>query len=190
MKYCISSSNATTSVLILVFILNSTSYAFTATYRIDTKSFALRTNKKLRLFSSRVKVNYNIHADRNVEASPGQSQNFYVPLPGANVPGAVRSSSSDVVEDPLNVLYNDMYYANGSGSTSSEQILKNSSGQKEQLGEFSFGSLQEVVMPVLTTSLLITANTVGAGTMILPEVAAGPGFGPTCAMFGCKFFNL
>lgn len=43
--------------------------------------------------------------------------------------------------------------------------------------------IEEVMMPIISTSLLITANTVGAGTMILPNVAAGPGFAAMVAAF-------
>lgn len=37
--------------------------------------------------------------------------------------------------------------------------------------------LRDSVFPVLSTSFLITANTVGASCLVLPELAAGPGFG-------------
>ena len=41
-------------------------------------------------------------------------------------------------------------------------------------------------MPVITASFMITANTVGAGTMVLPSVAEEPGFLPTCGIFAGK----
>eukprot|EP00816_Leptocylindrus_hargravesii_P004405 CAMPEP_0196814974 /NCGR_PEP_ID=MMETSP1362-20130617/47147_1 /TAXON_ID=163516 /ORGANISM="Leptocylindrus danicus, Strain CCMP1856" /LENGTH=518 /DNA_ID=CAMNT_0042191785 /DNA_START=118 /DNA_END=1674 /DNA_ORIENTATION=+ len=51
--------------------------------------------------------------------------------------------------------------------------------------------MEDVVMPIISTSLLITANTVGAGTMILPDVAAGPGFAAMVAAFvGVWVMNL
>lgn len=46
-----------------------------------------------------------------------------------------------------------------------------------------YGVMEDIILPVFSSSLLITANTVGAGTMILPEVAAGPGFVPTSEAF-------
>ena len=39
--------------------------------------------------------------------------------------------------------------------------------------------IEDWAMPVLSTSFLITANTVGASCLVLPELAAGPGFGAT-----------
>lgn len=42
-------------------------------------------------------------------------------------------------------------------------------------------------MPVLSASLLITGNTVGAGCLILPELAAGPGLGPSIGIMTVAF---
>ena len=39
--------------------------------------------------------------------------------------------------------------------------------------------IEDWAMPVLSTSFLITANTVGASCLVLPELAAGPGFAAT-----------
>eukprot|EP00980_Cylindrotheca_fusiformis_P003499 scaffold781_cov132-Cylindrotheca_fusiformis.AAC.18 len=44
-------------------------------------------------------------------------------------------------------------------------------------------SLQDFCMPVLWTSLLITSNTVGAGMLVLPELAEGPGMGLSLGLF-------
>lgn len=41
---------------------------------------------------------------------------------------------------------------------------------------------QDWMLPVLSTSFLITANTVGATCLVIPDLAAGPGFGTTCAL--------
>jgi len=43
----------------------------------------------------------------------------------------------------------------------------------------NINAMKEWALPVLSTSLLITANTVGASCLVLPELAAGPGFLPT-----------
>jgi tyrosine-specific transport protein len=51
--------------------------------------------------------------------------------------------------------------------------------------------LQSFVLPVLSTSLLITSNTVGATMLVLPELAAGPGMGVSSAIFvGAYIMNL
>ena len=41
----------------------------------------------------------------------------------------------------------------------------------------------ESVGPVVSAALLITANTVGAGCLVLPELAVEPGLGPTTLLF-------
>jgi tyrosine-specific transport protein len=47
------------------------------------------------------------------------------------------------------------------------------------------------VLPVLSTALLITGNTVGAGMLVLPELAAGPGMGLSTSIFvGAFLINL
>ena len=43
------------------------------------------------------------------------------------------------------------------------------------------------VIPVLSASLLITGNTVGAGMLVLPELAAGPGMAVATSIFGLAF---
>lgn len=42
--------------------------------------------------------------------------------------------------------------------------------------------LKDWMLPVLSTSFLITANTVGATCLVIPDLAAGPGFAPTCGL--------
>ena len=42
------------------------------------------------------------------------------------------------------------------------------------------------LMDILSAALLITGNTVGAGTMVLPEIAAGPGLGMSTALLAGK----
>jgi tyrosine-specific transport protein len=46
---------------------------------------------------------------------------------------------------------------------------------------------ESTVFPVLSTSLLITGNTVGAGMLVLPELAAGPGIAIATSIFGAAF---
>ena len=43
------------------------------------------------------------------------------------------------------------------------------------------------LMDIVSASLLITGNTVGAGTMVLPEIAAGPGLGMSTALIAGTF---
>lgn len=42
------------------------------------------------------------------------------------------------------------------------------------------------LMDIVSAALLITGNTVGAGTMVLPEIAAGPGLGMSTALLAGK----
>eukprot|EP00980_Cylindrotheca_fusiformis_P030460 scaffold24860_cov122-Cylindrotheca_fusiformis.AAC.1 len=52
-------------------------------------------------------------------------------------------------------------------------------------------SFPEAILPVLSTSLMITGNTVGAGMLVLPELAAGPGMGISSSIFtGAFLVNL
>jgi tyrosine-specific transport protein len=52
-------------------------------------------------------------------------------------------------------------------------------------------SLSASVLPVLSTALLITGNTVGAGMLVLPELATGPGMGLSTSIFvGAFLINL
>ena len=43
------------------------------------------------------------------------------------------------------------------------------------------------IQSVLTTALLVTGNTVGAGALVLPELAAKPGFAISTAMFSVAY---
>jgi tyrosine-specific transport protein len=47
--------------------------------------------------------------------------------------------------------------------------------------------METTLLPVLTTSLMITGNTVGAGMLVLPELAAGPGMGISTSIFAAAF---
>merc|ERR1712151_713088 len=47
----------------------------------------------------------------------------------------------------------------------------------------SSSSIRENIGPILSCSLLVTGNTVGAGTMVLPEIASGPGTFPSLLVF-------
>jgi tyrosine-specific transport protein len=51
--------------------------------------------------------------------------------------------------------------------------------------------LESFLLPVLSTSLLITGNAVGAGMLVLPELAAEPGMGVSSSVFvGAYLMNL
>ena len=47
--------------------------------------------------------------------------------------------------------------------------------------------LQSFWMPVLSSSMLITGNTFGAGSLVLPQLAAAPGLGPSMAIFASAY---
>ena len=47
------------------------------------------------------------------------------------------------------------------------------------------------ILPVISASLMVTGNTVGAGMLVLPELAAGPGMAISSSIFiGAFFINL
>lgn len=46
---------------------------------------------------------------------------------------------------------------------------------------------EDFVLPVLGASFLITGNTVGAGCLVMPELAAGPGLTTTTGIFGAAY---
>jgi tyrosine-specific transport protein len=51
--------------------------------------------------------------------------------------------------------------------------------------------LENFLLPIISTSLMITGNTVGAGMLVLPDLAAGPGMGVSSAVLvGAWFMNL
>lgn len=60
------------------------------------------------------------------------------------------------------------------------QDLRQATSNKNQL-------METTLLPVLTTSLMITGNTVGAGMLVLPELAAGPGMGISTVIFTAAF---
>ena len=53
--------------------------------------------------------------------------------------------------------------------------------------DLSRNKMETTLLPVLTTSLMITGNTVGAGMLVLPELAAGPGMGISTTIFAVAF---
>lgn len=62
---------------------------------------------------------------------------------------------------------------------------------KEDENDSTKINFQETILPVLCTSLMITGNTVGAGMLVLPELAAGPGMEISSSIFtGAFLINL
>ena len=67
--------------------------------------------------------------------------------------------------------------------------FKQTSVERKSVPETSF--LEEFMLPVLFSSLLITSNTVGAGMLVLPELADGLGMGVATIVFmGLYVVNL
>lgn len=48
---------------------------------------------------------------------------------------------------------------------------------------FEVESLWRTIQPVLSAALLVTGNTVGASCLVLPEIAAKPGFSASAVLF-------
>jgi hypothetical protein len=56
---------------------------------------------------------------------------------------------------------------------------------------FDSNFLESSVMPILSTSLMITGKMIGADMLALPEFAAGPGMGVSTSLFvGAFIVNL
>jgi tyrosine-specific transport protein len=77
---------------------------------------------------------------------------------------------------------------------SARQLVKNlsavSTGDKwneDEMESTLNSNFPEAWLPVLSTSLMITGNTVGAGMLVLPEISAGPGMGISSIIFGGAF---
>ena len=49
-----------------------------------------------------------------------------------------------------------------------------------------FPSISDDIKAIVSTALLITGNSVGAVTLVLPEVASRPGLVATTAIFGSE----
>jgi len=72
--------------------------------------------------------------------------------------------------------------------TTTTLVNTDSSPQTPQQQIVKFPSFEDI-KPVLTTALLITGNTIGAGTLVIPEVAAKPGMAPTVAIFAVAYLS-
>lgn len=71
-----------------------------------------------------------------------------------------------------------------SSLTSSELLLHPS---RRKATSAWWQDVQNHVLPVLSASLLITGNTVGAGMLVLPDLAAGPGLGISTTIFAAAY---
>lgn len=54
---------------------------------------------------------------------------------------------------------------------------------EEEKVQLRVNSLLSEVLPVLSASLLVTGNTIGAGSLVLPDLVAGPGLAPSIGVF-------
>lgn len=76
-------------------------------------------------------------------------------------------------------------------SLSAASIAEDWNLDEEKKLNFDSDFLESFLFPVISTSFLITGNTVGAGMLILPELAAGPGMGISSSIFaGAFLINL
>ncbi len=77
-----------------------------------------------------------------------------------------------------------------SASSVTDQWLENSRKSSPLLSDLARNKdnlIETTLLPVISTSLLITGNTVGAGMLILPELAAGPGMAISMTIFLVAF---
>jgi tyrosine-specific transport protein len=75
-------------------------------------------------------------------------------------------------------------------SLSAVSIFEDSESN-EKSSVFDSNFLETSLLPVLSTSLMITGNTVGAGMLVLPELVAGPGMAISTSIFvGAFLVNL
>jgi tyrosine-specific transport protein len=57
--------------------------------------------------------------------------------------------------------------------------------EQSDSSDLSFG--ESFLFPVLSAAMLITGNTVGAGALVLPDIAAGPGLATASGIFGAAY---
>lgn len=87
---------------------------------------------------------------------------------------------SSIPQDPTVTLE---AFATGFDSSIIVDATNHQLPQQQQQG----ASFQSLWFPVLSSALLITGNTFGAGSLVLPKLAAGPGLGVSAAVFGVAY---
>ena len=74
------------------------------------------------------------------------------------------------------------YTLTGSNNAQSNLFEDREDGVSNIMSE-AYQKPSESIGAILSCSLLVTGNTVGAGTMVLPDVASGPGMFPSLLVF-------
>ena len=73
------------------------------------------------------------------------------------------------------------------GFSSSSSSRRKQTTDSPQLQEVSSSSSSDFWFPVISSALLITGNTFGAGSLVLPTLAAEPGLGASGAIFALAY---
>ncbi|CAJ1952701.1 unnamed protein product [Cylindrotheca closterium] len=124
----------------------------------------------------------NSHAKRPFSSISSSS-------PMATTTGSSSSSSSSLhMESSIKQKSNSAFETSRTttrtkqNSSTTSSLMKNSA-KLDATSLPSFAQIQDFVMPVIFTSMLITSNTVGAGMLVLPELVQGPGMGASMGLF-------
>lgn len=116
------------------------------------------------------------------QLQPSQQQFGFIQLPPDDAIVATRTSSS-TTSSSLSAFAIDKY-ADGIGQQTDEDIQVANVQQRTIQKDKILDAFKETVVPILSASLLITSNTVGAGCLVLPEIAhQGPGMLASVGIF-------
>eukprot|EP00522_Entomoneis_paludosa_P007170 CAMPEP_0172449332 /NCGR_PEP_ID=MMETSP1065-20121228/8070_1 /TAXON_ID=265537 /ORGANISM="Amphiprora paludosa, Strain CCMP125" /LENGTH=545 /DNA_ID=CAMNT_0013200991 /DNA_START=33 /DNA_END=1670 /DNA_ORIENTATION=+ len=90
-----------------------------------------------------------------------------------------RGESSSHHDTSMDVLSRNAVAVDAQDFRTAHRLPKSTQQQQQPLLDFW--------MPVLSSALLVTGNTFGAGSLVLPQLAAEPGLGPSAALFGLAY---
>lgn len=83
----------------------------------------------------------------------------------------------------FSTFFEDAWAATSAGAASGTSSSSSSNTIIPDASSF----LEQFLLPVLSTALLITGNTVGASMLVLPELAAGPGMAISSGVLVCAY---
>jgi tyrosine-specific transport protein len=126
---------------------------------------------------------------------PGASAYQAVPMPNYSMrtpkAAAFRQQSAFTSKRtsnmPLHAGYEDDKYPPPQGRKRDHPLKAAAFSDAEQESLVNLGMFESYLLPVLSASMLITGNTVGAGCLVLPDMAAQTGFGTATGIFLAAF---
>ena len=103
-----------------------------------------------------------------------------IDVDATHTPGKMAEKEGDEVEDDDEQMKSEIRMSN------MMMMMRPKSEKTQESSSPSSWNLAGI-QSVLTTALLVTGNTVGAGALVLPELAAKPGFAISTAMFSVAY---